>query len=458
VPQGINVEQIADQPKVVERAVGEFVHSFIEALGIVLFVSFVALGLGVPGSWSRCRCRWCWRSSSSSWKRDVDRTCNRITLGAPDHRARPCLVDDAIIAVDDDGGEDGGRAGTASARRPLPGINCVSDAHGNAGHGPLASSPSALPIPRSAKYAGRHLLDRGDRRGRFLVRRRDLHAPISASSCCRNITVHHNHDPAPRSMRPRVYRILRSMVQWCVDHRVKVVLATIGVFALLDRRLRSRAAAVFFPLSERPELFLQLRLPEGTSRSNVTEKSVKKAEALLKDDKDIATFTSLCSRPGFRRASGLGLNPQLPNEGLCRDRDRLQGCRSPRAHQGSAGEGPVADGDLSEARVRCRPLQLWSPRRFPGSVSAVIGPDANKVARQSPTRLRDVMAAKTPTAREPQLDWNEQSALSEAGGRSGSRPAPLGLTPQGRPRRPLAMLISGAPGHHYSRRHREGRA
>ena len=39
VPQGINVEQIADQPKVVEHAVGEFVHSFIEALAIVLFVS-----------------------------------------------------------------------------------------------------------------------------------------------------------------------------------------------------------------------------------------------------------------------------------------------------------------------------------------------------------------------------------------------------------------------------------
>src|SRR6201985_2464419 len=44
VPQGINVEQIADQPKVVEHAVSEFVHSFIEALAIVLFVSFVALG------------------------------------------------------------------------------------------------------------------------------------------------------------------------------------------------------------------------------------------------------------------------------------------------------------------------------------------------------------------------------------------------------------------------------
>src|SRR5579864_5940279 len=34
VPQGINVEKIADQPKVVERAVGEFVDSFVEALAI----------------------------------------------------------------------------------------------------------------------------------------------------------------------------------------------------------------------------------------------------------------------------------------------------------------------------------------------------------------------------------------------------------------------------------------
>ena len=44
VPQGFDFEQIADQPVVVDHAVNEFVHSFIEALAIVLFVSFLALG------------------------------------------------------------------------------------------------------------------------------------------------------------------------------------------------------------------------------------------------------------------------------------------------------------------------------------------------------------------------------------------------------------------------------
>ena len=44
VPQGFDFEQIADQPVVVDHAVNEFVHSFVEALAIVLFVSFLALG------------------------------------------------------------------------------------------------------------------------------------------------------------------------------------------------------------------------------------------------------------------------------------------------------------------------------------------------------------------------------------------------------------------------------
>ena len=43
-PVGIEIEQIADQPKVVEEAVGEFSRSFIEALAIVLLVSFASLG------------------------------------------------------------------------------------------------------------------------------------------------------------------------------------------------------------------------------------------------------------------------------------------------------------------------------------------------------------------------------------------------------------------------------
>ena len=90
---------------------------------------------------------------------------------------------------------------------------------------------------------------------------------------------------------------------------VGLVLATVGVFVLSIVAF-GHVQQQFFPLSERPELFLQLRLPEGTA-FNVTEKSAKRAEALLKGDQDIATYTSYVGQGSPRFC--LGLNPQLPN-------------------------------------------------------------------------------------------------------------------------------------------------
>src|ERR1700674_2172752 len=44
LPVGIELTQIADQPHVVEDSVSEFVETFVEALAIVLLVSFLSLG------------------------------------------------------------------------------------------------------------------------------------------------------------------------------------------------------------------------------------------------------------------------------------------------------------------------------------------------------------------------------------------------------------------------------
>ena len=44
LPVGIEVTQIADQPHVVEHSVAEFIETFVEALAIVLLVSFISLG------------------------------------------------------------------------------------------------------------------------------------------------------------------------------------------------------------------------------------------------------------------------------------------------------------------------------------------------------------------------------------------------------------------------------
>ena len=103
--------------------------------------------------------------------------------------------------------------------------------------------------------------------------------------------------------------------------------------------------------------------------------------------------------------ASLGLNPQLPNEAFAEivivaknveARERIK----------DKIENAVADGALPEARVRVDRFNFGPPVGFPVQFR-VIGPDANKV-RDIAYQVRDVMR-QNPNAREPQLDWNEQS-------------------------------------------------
>jgi len=134
----------------------------------------------------------------------------------------------------------------------------------------------------------------------------------------------------------------------------------------------------------------------------VTESAVKKAETLLKDDKDIATYTAYVGQGSPR--FWLGLSPQLPNEAfaeiviVAKDveaRERIK----------ARLEKSVHDGMLTEARVRVDRFNFGPPVGFPVQFR-VIGPDANKV-RDIAYQVRDVVR-QNPNVTEPQLDWNEQ--------------------------------------------------
>jgi multidrug efflux pump len=428
VPQGVNVELIADQPKVVERAVGEFVHSFIEALAIVLFVSFLALGwrtgivvaLSVPLVLSIVFI------VMNAMSIDL----HRITLGAL-IIALGLLVDDAIIAVEmmvvkmEQGWDRMKAASFAWESTAFPMLT-----------GTLVTAAGFLPIgfANSAvgEYAG----------GIFWIVAIALVAswfvaviftPYIGVMLLPNIKVEHNHDPHA-VYETRMYRGLRAVIQWCVNHRVKTVLATIGIFVLSIVAF-GRVQQQFFPLSERPELFLQLRLPEGTA-FDVTEKSVEKAETLLKGDGDIATYTAYVGQGSPR--FWLGLNPQLPNEAfaeiviVAKDveaRERIK----------AKIENAVADGTLSEARVRVDRFNFGPPVGFPVQFR-VIGPDT-KTVREIAYKVRDIMK-ENPNVKEPQLDWNEQSPYLKLVVDQ-DRARALGLTPQD-VSQALAMLISGA--------------
>ena len=98
---------MADQPRAVATSVNEFLRVLIEALVIVLAVSFLSLGLHTQTAARRSRVRvWsCWRTIPlvlaitmlGMWLLGIN--LHKISLGAL-IIALGLLVDDAIIAVE----------------------------------------------------------------------------------------------------------------------------------------------------------------------------------------------------------------------------------------------------------------------------------------------------------------------------------------------------------------------
>lgn len=428
VPQGIDVKLIADQPKVVEHAVGEFVRSFMEALVIVLFVSFLALGwrTGIVVALSVPLVLGIVFIVMNAMSLDL----HRITLGAL-IIALGLLVDDAIIAVEmmvvkmEQGWDRMRAASFAWESTAFPMLT-----------GTLVTAAGFLPIGFANSAVGEYagsifwIVAIALVASWFVA---VIFTPYIGVKLLPEMKAHHNHDPHA-VYETRMYRGLRAMVQWCVNHRITVVVATVAVFVASIVGF-GRVQQQFFPLSERPELFFQLRLPEGTA-FNVTENAVKKAETLLKDDKDIETYTAYVGQGSPR--FWLGLNPQLPNEAFAEIVIVAKGVEA-RERIKAKIENAVADGMLTEARVRVDRFNFGPPVGFPVQFR-VIGPDANKV-REIAYQVRDVMR-QNKSVKDVQLDWNEQSPYLKLVVDQ-DRARAMGLTPQD-VSQALAMLISGS--------------
>ncbi len=431
LPVGIDIERIADQPKVVQTAVGEFLKSFIEALAIVLFVSFVSLGwrtgivvaLSVPLV----------LAAVFIIMDIMGLDLHRITLGAL-IIALGLLVDDAIIAVEmmvvkmEAGWDRMKAAEFAWESTAFPMLT-----------GTLVTAAGFLPVGFAqsgvGEYAG----------GIFWVVAIALIAswfvaviftPYLGMKLLPNFAnVTGSHADHQAIYNTKFYVKLRALITWCVEHKIKVIAATFGVFALSVIGF-GHVQQQFFPLSERPELFFELRMPEGTS-IEATTKTTRIAESFLKNDPDLLHFTSYIGQGSPR--FWLGLNLVLPNESfaqiviLSKDAEARERIKA-RLEQ------KLSEGALSEARVRVDRFNFGPPVGFPVQFR-VIGPDPIKV-RDYAGQVRDIMRDNKSIV-DPHLDWNEQSPSMRLV-IDQERARLLGLEPQSIAQT-MQTLLSGAP-------------
>ncbi len=431
LPVGIEITQIADQPRIVDGSVSEFIKAFLEALGIVLLVSFITLG---------------WRTGIVvalsvplvlaivfivMYATGID--LHRITLGAL-IIALGLLVDDAIIAIEMmvvkmEQGLDRARAATfAWTSTAFPMLT-----------GTLVTAAGFLPVgfanSSTGEYAG----------GIFWIVVLALVAswfvavlftPYLGAKLLPDFVKlaagRRGHHPVDL-YHTRIYRALRRLIELCLHWRKSVVAATvllfvgsIAIFPLVQQQ--------FFPTSTRTELFFELQMPEGTA-IGVTDAAARKAERLLGDDPDIATYTSYVGQGAPR--FWLGLNPVLPNTSFAQIVIVTKDLKA-RERVKARLEKALAAGALPEARTRVDRFVFGPPVGYPVQFR-VTGPDPLKV-RDIAEQIRKEMAQNRKLI-EPHLDWGEQ-ARSISLAINQDRARALGLTPQD-VAQTLQTLLSG---------------
>ena len=286
-PVGVKLDTVSDQPRVVKSAVGEFTDSLYEAVGIVLVVCLLSLGLRTGFVVALCIPFVLSVTFFVMYLSGVD--LQRISLGAL-IIALGLLVDDAIIAVEMmvlklEEGWDRVRAATfaytATAFPMLTGTLITV-----AGFLPayLAKSSSAEYTRSLFEVVGVALIVSW-----FVA---VMVTPYIGFILLPDFKAKAG-DEHEIYQRP-FYRWFRRRVTWCVDHRLKVVTATILLFvaAMALFRLVPRQ---FFPSSDRPELIADLWFPQNAAFSEI-RRQAHRLEQALHGDEDVVSVTSYVGR------------------------------------------------------------------------------------------------------------------------------------------------------------------
>jgi multidrug efflux pump len=284
LPVGIEFEQVSDQPSVVRGAVGEFMRSLGEAVAIVMAISFLALGMRTGFVVALTIPLVLAATFFGMYVFGID--LHRISTGAL-IIALGLLVDDAMIAVEmmhrklEEGVDKLHAATYAYSTTAFPMLS-----------GTLITAAGFLPIATAKSTTGEYTF------AIFAVTTLALilswFAAVIATPFIGSLLLkEHRVAPgaAPREMFDTpFYRRLRAAIDWCIEHRGKVLLATAATLLLgvLGMKLTEKQ---FFPSSNRVEIMVDLWLPEGAS-IRATEREAGRVEQLLKGNADVASFVT----------------------------------------------------------------------------------------------------------------------------------------------------------------------
>jgi len=281
-PVGVEAFKVSDQPRLVKRAVGLFMQSLLEAVAIVLAVSFLSLGsraglvvaLTIPLV----------LAATFFGMAIFGIDFHRVSTGAL-IIALGLLVDDAMIVVEmmarkmEEGLERLRAATFAFESTAYPMLT-----------GTLITAAGFLPIATAKSSTGEYTF------AIFAVVTLALLISWLAAVLATPflgyylLKPHAGASSEDAIFDSRAYRALRAMIEVCMRHAKLTVLLTVAGFALGVVGMAATKKQ-FFPSSDRAELLVEMWLPEGSSL-NATQEEAVRFERILAADEDVATYVS----------------------------------------------------------------------------------------------------------------------------------------------------------------------
>ncbi|WP_259129102.1 MULTISPECIES: efflux RND transporter permease subunit [unclassified Rhizobium] len=426
LPYGVAVDQISNQPDVVTDAISEFMHALGEALIIVLIVSFLSIG---------------WRSGlviaiaiplvlaatfAIMYELGID--LQRISLGAL-IIALGLLVDDAMIVVE---------LMERKLEEGLVKIEAASFAYSSTAFpmltGTLITTAGFIPVGFAASTAGEYVRTLFYVVGIALVVSWFVAVYFTPWLGYMILKQRHHAGEHHDAFDTSFYRRLRATVGWAVRHRIIVVAMTLVTFATSLWAFQF-IPQNFFPQSSRPEILVDLWLPEGTSIKEV-ETQAKALEAKIMGDKDkkfVATYIGEGAPRFF-----LPLDQQLRNPNFAQL--LVMANDEPARERLIVKLRMILAEDFPDIRGKVDRLFLGPPTGWPVQMR-IMGPD-----RQEVRKIADEVKAKFQA--NPQLgaihdDWLEPVPAMKLV-IDQDRARALGVTSQ-RVRQMLQTAVSGAP-------------
>jgi multidrug efflux pump subunit AcrB len=299
LPVGVGVHVVSDQAEVVEKAVGGFTSALFEAVVIVLVVSFISLGVRA-GLVVACSIPLV-LAMVFVFMEYSGITMQRISLGAL-IIALGLLVDDAMITVEMmvtrlEKGDSREQAATyAYHSTAFPMLT-----------GTLVTVAGFVPIGLNASSAGEYTFT--------------LFAVIAVAMLVSwavavvfapviGVHILSSKNIKPHNDKPgRITRGFNHGLLFAMRHRWLTILFTLALFAVALFCMRF-VQNQFFPSSDRPEILVDLNLPQNASIYE-TRRVVDKLEASLKDDPDVARWSTYIGQGAIRFY--LPLDQQLEN-------------------------------------------------------------------------------------------------------------------------------------------------